>query len=121
MIYRTEHKAKELHEELSSAKGSLEALNIELKKGKDKLSYIRISGERDIRRIESDIEDIKDKLSRMSTIFVGFIINPQLSTDEFRSKAKELVQQYNRYKLSLNSEDLISFDDISVILSVSST
>lgn len=121
VIYRTEHKAKELQEELSSAKGSLEALKIELKREKDKFSYLKISNEGDIRRIESHIEDIKDKLSLMSTIFVGFIINPQLSTDEFRSKAKELVQQYDRYKLSLNSEDLISFDDISVVLSVSST
>ena len=122
VIYRTEHKAKELQERLSSIEKNLGETKIELKEIKKGHVYQGISQrEREIKNSESDIKDIKNKLFRMSTIFVGFIINPQLSTDEFCSKAKELVQQYDRYKLSLNSEDSILFDNVSVELSVSIT
>ncbi len=127
VIYRTEHKAKVLQEELSSLN---ERLNERLKDAKydkylesekNEIFQPTLSTEREVIRIRSDIKDIENKLFQMSTIFVGFIINPQLETSKFLHKAKELVQEYDRYKLILNSEDSILFDDISVKLSVSST
>ena len=123
VIYRTEHKAKVLQEELSSLKERLKDAELDkyLKSEENEISRPRLSPEREIRIIESDIEDINNKLFRMSIIFVGFIINPQLNTGEFLHKAEELIQKYDRYKLSLNSEDSILFDDIPVELSVSST
>lgn len=123
VIYRTEHKAKVLQEKLSSLKKRLKDAELDkyLKSEDNEISRPILPPEREIRRIESDIEDINNKLFRMSTIFVGFIINPQLNTDEFLHKAEELIQKYDRYKLSLNSEDSILFDDISIELSVSST
>jgi len=129
VLYRTEKKAGELKEKLSGLRNSLKVSKTEMKKEKNELvskgrvpsSLMLSQYNREIKRLEIDIKDIEDKLSLMLTIFIGFIINPQLSTDEFRPKAEELIQQYDRYKLSLNSEDLISFDDISVTLSVSST
>lgn len=123
VIYRTEHKAKVLQEELSSLKEGFKDAKFDkyLKSEDNEISRLMLSPEREIRRIESDIEGINNKLFRMSTIFVGFIINPQLNTGEFLHKAEELIQKYDRYKLSLNSEDSILFDDISVELSVSST
>ncbi len=128
VLYRTEKKARELKEKQSDLTNSLKLSKIEMKKEENKLagkgrnSSIMLSQyNREIKRLELDIEDIKGKLLLMLTIFVGFIINPQLSIDEFRPKAEELIQQYDRYKLTLNSEDFISFDDISVPLSVSST
>jgi len=122
VIYRTEHKAKELQERLSSIEKNLGETKTELKEMKKGHVYQGISQrEREIKNSESDIKDIKNKLFRMSTIFVGFIINPQLDTGEFLHKAEELIQEYDRYKLSLNSEDSILFDNISVELSVSST
>jgi len=128
VLYPTEKKARELKEKQSDLTNSLKLSKIEMKKEENKLagkgrnSSIMLSQyNREIKRLELDIEDIKGKLLLMLTIFVGFIINPQLSIDEFRPKAEELIQQYDRYKLTLNSEDFISFDDISVPLSVSST
>ena len=128
VLYRTEKKVGELKEKLSDLMNSLKVSKIEMKKEENKLaskgsnhSLMLSQYNREIERLELEIKDIEDKLSHMLTIFVGFIINPQLSTDEFRPKANELIQQYDRYKLILNSEDLISFDDISVTLSVSST
>lgn len=123
VIYRTENKAKGLQEELSSLKERLKDNEIDkyLEKEENEISRLVLSPEREIIRIESDIKDITDKLFRMSTMFVGFIINPQLDTDEFLHKAEELIQGYDRYKLSLNSEYSIKFDNISVELSVSST
>lgn len=122
VIYRTEHKAKELQETLSSLKERLKDAKKDLEREEKKKSYsITGSYKREIRRIKLDIKDKEGKLSLMSNIFVGFIINPQLDTDEFLHGAEELIQKYGRYKLSLNSEDSILFDDISVELSVSST
>lgn len=128
VLYRTEKKVEELKEKLSDLMNSLKVSKIEMKKEENKLaskgsnhSPMLSQYNREIERLELEIKDIEDKLSHMLTIFVGFIINPQLSTDEFRPKANELIQQHDRYKLILNSEDLISFDDISVTLSVSST
>lgn len=123
VIYRTEHKAKGLQEELSSLKERLKDAEIDkyVEREENEFSRLILSPEREIIKIESDIKDITNKLFRMSTMFVGFIINPQLDTGEFLHKAEELIQEYDRYKLSLNSEDLISFDNISVTLSVSST
>jgi len=129
VVYRTEHKAKELQEKLSffkeslnKTKGNLEEIREKAGEGeKRRVSYEELDHERKIEKFESNIKDITKKLFRMSTIFVGFIINPQLDTDEFPYKAEELIQGYGRYKLSLNTEDSISFDDIPVKLSVSST
>lgn len=123
VIYRTEHKAKGLQEELSSLKERLKDAEIDkyVERKENEISRLILSPEREIIKIESDIKDITNKLFRMSTMFVGFIINPQLDTGEFLHKAEELIQGYDRYKLILNSEDSILFDDISVELSVSST
>jgi len=123
VIYRTEHKAKGLQKELSSLKERLKDAEMDkyLERDENEISRLMLSPEGEIIRIKSDIKDITNKLFRMSTMFVGFIINPQLDTGEFFHKAKELIQEYDRYKLSLNSEDSILFDDISVKLSVGST
>lgn len=123
VIHRTEHKAKELQETLSSLKERFKDAKFDkyLKSEGNEISRLMLSPEREIRRTELDIKDKEGKLSLMSNIFVGFIINPQLDTGEFLHKAEELIQKYDRYKLSLNSEDSILFDDISVELSVSST
>jgi hypothetical protein len=124
VIYRTEHKAKELQEKLSSIEESLEMIKEDIKKENtgQRLSSLSLRrSQYDLKEIESSITDIKDRFFRMSTIFIGFIINPQLDTGEFLYKAKELIQGYDRYKLSLSSKDLIIFDNVSVELSVSST
>jgi hypothetical protein len=117
VLYRTEKMAGKLKKKLSVLMNSLKVSKIEMEK---EVMLSRYDHQK-IEQLELEIKDIKDKISLMLTIFVGFIINPQLSTVEFRSKAEELIHQYDRYKLSLNSENLISFDDISVALSVSST
>jgi len=130
VIFRTKHKAKELQKKLSSLKEKLE--NEEKTKEMpiipygDKSdnygSYINILGsENDIESLKSKIEDIEDKLFRMSTIFIGFIINKQLNAADFANKAKKLIQNNKRYKLCLSSEELIKFDDISVEFSTTST
>lgn len=121
VIYRTEHKAKELQEELLSLEERRKDIETDVEREKNNISPLLTSSERESRRINSDIKDNKNLLFRMSTIFVGFIINPQLDTSEFLHKAEELIQEYDRYKLILNSEDSILFDDISIKLSVSST
>lgn len=63
------------------------------------------------------IEDLENRLSMMSKVFIGFIVNPQIDASDFLSKAEELIHQHDRYKLSLSSADSISFDDITISLS----
>jgi len=129
VLYRTEHKATELQESLSSLKESLEMSKKDIKIEKNDLivgkrpsfSLNASQSDRETKRIESNIADTESKLSLMSTIFVGFIANPQLETDNFLHKAEELIRDHDRYKLSLNSEDSILFDDISVKLSFTNT
>ena len=131
VIFRTEHKAKELQKKLSSLKEKLENEEKKTKempiipyedKSDNYGSYMSILGsENDIESLKSKIEDIEDKLFRMSTIFIGFIINKQLNADDFANKAKKLIQNNKRYKLCLSSEELIKFDDISVEFSTTST
>ena len=129
VLYRTEKKVTEMEEKLPYFMNRIKARKKKMKKeeneraSKDRpISSLTLSRyDREIKELELEIEKIKERLSLMSTIFVGFIVDPQLSTDEFITKAKDLVHQYDRYELILNSEDSISFKDISVELSVSST
>jgi len=129
VLYRTEKKVTEIKEKLPYFMNRIKARKKKMKKeeneraSKDRpISSLTLSRyDREIKELELEIEKIKERLSLMSTIFVGFIVDPQLSTDEFITKAKDLVHQYDRYELILNSEDSISFKDISVELSVSST
>jgi len=131
VIFRTEHKEKELQKKLSSLKEKLK--NVEkitpdsnelLISDKDKyLPYINVFGLEDESNesLTLKIEDIKNKLFRMSIIFIGFIINKQLNADGFAKKAEKLIQNNKRYKLCLSSEGLIKFDDISITFSTDNT
>lgn len=126
VLYRTEKKATELEEKLSYFMNRIKESKKKMKKEENEcnskgrtISSLTLSRyAREIKELESEIEKINDELSLMSTIFVGFIIDPQLSTDEFVNKAKELIQQYNRYKLSISCEDSISFNDITVEMTI---
>ena len=129
VLYRTEKKIAETKEKLPYFINKIKAVKKKMKKEENEraskgrsISTLTLSRfDREIKDLELQKEEIKERLSLMSTIFVGFIIDPKLNRDEFITKAKELVHQYDRYKLTLNSEDSISFKDISVELSVSST
>lgn len=129
VLYRTEKKVTEIKEKLPYFMNRIKALKKKMKKEENEraskgrpISPLTLSRyDREIKELELKNEETKERLSLMSTIFVGFIINPQLNTGEFLHKAEELIQKYDRYKLSLNSEDSILFDDIPVELSVSST
>lgn len=124
VLYRTEKKASDLEEKLSSLKENLKALKMQMKKEKNELlrrgqpPRYSLTLTASLERVESSITDAKDKISLMSTVFIGFVVNPQIDASEFLFKAEELVQQYDRYKLSLSSEDSISFGDSIVHLAI---
>jgi len=124
ILHRTEKKADDLRERLSGHKKRKTELMTYIKKQEKGypitrnrvLSVAEESWARKMRQIDEEIKERKRTLSLMSTIFVGFIINPQLDASELLSKAEELVEPYDRYKLSFNIEDSISFGDITLSL-----
>jgi len=123
ILYRTEKKADELNEQLEKAKEKESAIKkrIEDYKKVEKgaarsVSYLEQRELQQLQEATSKAKQITEWLDLMKTFYVGFIIDPQLHADEFRSKAQALVGQYKRYYLIFNEDDALEFGDLVVKL-----
>jgi len=120
ILYRTEKKARGLERALEKHKKEQKHIKKERKELTNKPSRYRVISPYRIRDVEEKITDIQTKLSYMSKIFIGFIINPQVDTTDFIKKIKSLIRKYRRYKLAYSVNNEIAFGDIHVALSFSS-
>lgn len=122
ILYRTEKKFEELEKNLSDSMKRKREITSEMKKtekeaastGRPVLSSKRISFTHELQSVEAQIAETKSKLSLMSTIFIGFVIQSGINAEGFVSDAEELLNQYTRYKLCCSANDAISFGDIEV-------
>jgi len=127
VLYRTEKKVEEVEGQLSAAKQRKRHLLAERKKmekeaeGEGKTGRLapsrRIPYDRELASIESDIANKKSKLELMSTMYIGFVVNPAIDTERFVTEAESLIAKHKRYKLSCSSDDTIVFGDIEIALS----
>ncbi|MFC1693662.1 hypothetical protein ACFL1R_09175 [Candidatus Latescibacterota bacterium] len=92
VLFRTEKKVNELDKELTDYKQEMDDLP------KDSSSRVF---KKQIERIENDIEDIQNKQKLVSTVYVGFIINPKIDSTDFIEKVQHIIDQYQRYKISI--------------------
>lgn len=125
VLYRTEKKAEELEGTLSEARRRKRKFIAERKTVEEEshaagarriLPSRRVSLDRELSSIEGAITDRKGKLELMSTIHVGFIINPTVNAEQFMAEAESLITEYKRYTLSCSSDDTITFGDIEIVL-----
>ena len=124
VIHRTEEKGEKLDQELADALKTHTQL-VKQKKAREKKEKasqtekyfpelpFESSG---LHEAEEKINDLKSKKELMSAIYIGFIINPQLSKTKFLNKAKDLIKPYKRYKITNNTNNKIEFGDIKIIL-----
>ncbi|MCX5697355.1 MAG: hypothetical protein NTU54_05255 [Candidatus Omnitrophica bacterium] len=122
VLYRTEKKAKEIKEEIQfyqkrQAEAQAEAQTQEGYVVPVGLPGMRRSGY-PVREFTGKINEAGKKLKLMEKISVGFIIAPQLNSEEFLKKCKAILSKYNgRYKLVCSDVDNnIEVDDIKVSL-----
>lgn len=124
VLYRTEKKHEELNDELTSLKERKESITAEHQRMEEEVAVTgrragtsyRLGFDRDLRDIETKIDDLETKLSRMRTMFVGFVVNPQLDSEDFKKKVEQMIGQYQRYHLAVSTKDSIAFGDINVPL-----
>jgi hypothetical protein len=118
VLYRTEKKIEAIEAKLKKFKKT--KLRIENSMGLTGSARMysgpsRLSQqERQLAGIESEIKNAEDKTSLMTTIFIGFIIQPGINAKAFISDVEALLDQYTRYKLCCSVGDAISFGDIEV-------
>lgn len=92
VIFRMEKKAKALEEEIR------------------KLKSIDVS--QDHRIIGRRSTEMEEKLLRiMSTIFIGFLIKPEIDFDILLKSANMILKDKERYKITCNHDDKIQFGD----------
>lgn len=106
VLYRTEEQYKELNHEMEKiGKNSHQA-------------YIVDAIEND-NYIKSVMDDRKEKRDLMSTIYIAFIINPELESSHFLKNAKNIISKYDRFKLVCEKNNIMDFGVLKVDLSQS--
>lgn len=124
VLYRTEKRHEGLKDELNLLKEKKESITAEQQRieqegaiiGRRAGSPYRLGFDRELRDIETKIDDIQRKLSHMTTMFVGFVVNPQLDSDDFKKKVEQMIGQYQRYHLAVSTKDSITLGDLNVPL-----
>ena len=124
VIHRTEEEGKELDQKLADALKTHTQL-VKKKKAQEKkekasqkekyFPELPFESSR-LHETEEKINDLKSKKELMSAIYIGFIINPQLSKTKFLNKVKDLIKPYKRYKITNNTNNKIEFGDIKIML-----
>ena len=118
VLYRTEKKAETIENELSDLNKRKEEIISKKKadKGQIHMLFESSSSTNEFNPVVAKITDIKSKLTLMATIFIGFIIQPDIKSGEFISDAEKLINQYKRYELRCSKDDVILLGDIEVSL-----
>jgi len=106
VLYRTEEKFQEMSHEKGKIRKSPQQINI-----------FGITGDEDY--IESSMEDIKEKMSLMSTFYIAFIVNPELESSHFLKNAQNIISKYSRFKMVCEKNNILDFGDVKVDLSQS--
>jgi len=119
ILYRTEKKAQELsqsiadNEERKIAIEEESAVQETKNESKDNILIFGIrSKEQEINDINAKLAEEKDILDMMGNIFVGFIINPLLNSNDFIQSAGDIVKDYQRYHLIFSRGNEITFNDV---------
>jgi len=60
------------------------------------------------------ITENQDKINKLQTLYIGFIINPILDSTKFLEKVNQICSKYKRYKLIVNEENELIINDISI-------
>ena len=124
IIYRIEKRVDELTEKLSATERR-QAFYV--KRAEEVSAPSAVAGRvhtlsggdvrsREVDRMQVEINDIRSKMELLGTMYIGFIINPQLPIGDFQQKAESLISQHDHYKLSLSKDKAIQFGKISVSL-----
>jgi len=115
VLFRTEEKSQELSEIIAGDEERMASIKREKATqdsylNEEKLIYMPYESQ--IETLKNDIDRNKDIFHLMSKIYIGFIINPNLNSDEFIRNTEEIVKKYQRYQLAFSRGNEIAFGDI---------
>jgi len=124
VLFRTEKKIRELEDSLSQAmerRDRLIARREKEEEGRESpvdriIVPSQVALARALPAVEKEIESMKSKLDLASTMYIGFVVNPALNSEQFITEAESLIAEYERYKVSCSREGMISFGDIEIAL-----
>ncbi len=124
VLYRTEKKVEELQNRLANHENKKKEIGAAARKAEMQMLFPdratirsrRVPLTHELTSVESSIASITSQLSLMATIFIGFVIQPDITADAFVSGVEELLDQYTRYKLCYSTNNAISFGDVEVSL-----
>lgn len=124
-IYRTEKKAKNMHDEIDTYKKQTEKrtaqpqLNERVWTAK---STISIYGQEGLfspispKAMGEKIAELKNRLKLMSTIYLAFVVTLEQELTDFIKTATEMIEGYPRYKITFSNDNKLQFDDTVVNL-----
>ncbi len=114
VLYRTEKEVEKMYNRLEEIKKEINGTKPSNTKKKTSLKDVEKPLQ--VKRLKKDFIDVEERIDLTNNIYVGFIINPEVKTDDFILKVERLLSKYRRYKLTYNKDDKIIFGDIEVNL-----
>ena len=114
VIYRTEKKARELATDLKEQEEQLVDMTAETRP--TSLTTVSFTSPYEMTQLTDKVQDVKNKLDLMSTVFVSFIVNGNLKPDKFIREAKSAISEYPRFQLSYTVGNDITFGNVKVRL-----
>jgi len=120
VLYRTEKKFEELERDIQELEKESQDFKSDNLKDEIETEYENLmSSLASPMDLEKKIKDKIDKADLMSHIYVGFIINSEIDASDFIKNAESMVQKYDRFSLTYNKNNEITFGDIKVNLDYS--
>ena len=126
LCYRTEREAGDLSSQLETLEESMRQLEKGSTSSENSVgSSVITFSSLEVPFLENRLDqtrnialDVQSKLAQMETIFVGFIIQPELALNGFQDRVAQVIGKYKRYKVAITTSNEIAFGDIQVKLAV---
>lgn len=117
VLVRTARKADEMHKKLRGLTAMLNKLRNELGDKYENDRFLTY----DARQAKKEVPDLKGKLASMKSMYVGFLLNPELDSTSFRERVENAVAQFKQFTAVFSSESCITIGKTEIDYSASST
>jgi len=119
--YRTEKKVADLAATVKQAQRTEQMLKEKMHAKKQKAPgpdpFNDRFAEREIAEARATAKERSGWIKLMNTIYVGFIVDPEVDRADLIARAKAVAEPYERYELTVNTDDSIQFGELVVGLS----
>lgn len=128
VVYRTERKAEQLDQEIQRATLTVDALRREQSAASTQELALEVPREWSRRRSGTSYEERvseaegtlfskRELAERIACIHVGFVVSPELDGTKLMAAAEDVMKEHPRFRLTRNTANAITFEDVAVELS----